>query len=83
NPGKEDGNVIHVVNPGDTINDIVKANGTSAVKIAADNKLADKYLIKPGQEVVVDKKEPANHADAIKAQALPETGEENPFSGTT
>ncbi|WP_242437508.1 L-lactate permease, partial [Staphylococcus aureus] len=36
-----------------------------------------------GQELVVDKKQPANHADANKAQALPETGEENPFIGTT
>ncbi len=40
-------------------------------------------MIKPGQELVVDKKQPANHADANKAQALPETGEENPFIGTT
>ncbi len=38
-------------------------------------------MIKPGQELVVDKKQPANHADANKAQALPETGEENPFIG--
>ncbi|HEB2276923.1 TPA: staphylococcal protein A, partial [Staphylococcus aureus] len=69
-PGKEDGNGVHVVKPGDTVNDIAKANGTTADKIAADNKLADK-------------KQPANHADANKAQALPETGEENPFIGTT
>ncbi|HBC4936946.1 TPA: staphylococcal protein A [Staphylococcus aureus] len=82
-PGKEDGNGVHVVKPGDTVNDIAKANGTSADKIAADNKLADKNMIKPGQELVVDKKQPANHADANKAQALPETGEENPFIGTT
>ncbi|CYB27812.1 staphylococcal protein A [Staphylococcus aureus] len=82
-PGKEDGNGVHVVKPGDTINDIAKANGTTADKIAADNKLADKNIIKPGQELVVDKKQPANHADANKAQALPETGEENPFIGTT
>ncbi|HBI1088242.1 TPA: staphylococcal protein A [Staphylococcus aureus] len=82
-PGKEDGNGIHVVKPGDTVNDIAKANGTTADKIAADNKLADKNMIKPGQELVVDKKQPANHADANKAQALPETGEENPFIGTT
>ncbi len=52
-------------------------------KLLADNKLADKNMIKPGQELVVDKKQPANHADANKAQALPETGEENPFIGTT
>ncbi|HBQ6644563.1 TPA: staphylococcal protein A, partial [Klebsiella pneumoniae] len=83
NPGKEDGNGVHVVKPGDTVNDIAKANGTTADKIAADNKLADKNMIKPGQELVVDKKQPANHADANKAQALPETGEENPFIGTT
>ncbi|CAA4057205.1 immunoglobulin G binding protein A [Staphylococcus aureus] len=82
-PGKEDGNGVHVVKPGDTVNDIPKANGTTADKIAADNKLADKNMIKPGQELVVDKKQPANHADANKAQALPETGEENPFIGTT
>ncbi|MBS3410351.1 staphylococcal protein A [Staphylococcus aureus] len=82
-PGKEDGNGVHVVKPGDTVNDIAKANGTTADKIAADNKLADKNMIKPGQEFVVDKKQPANHADANKAQALPETGEENPFIGTT
>ncbi|HFE4645008.1 TPA: staphylococcal protein A [Staphylococcus aureus] len=82
-PGKEDGNGVHVVKPGDTVNDIAKANGTTADKIASDNKLADKNMIKPGQELVVDKKEPANHADANKAQALPETGEENPFIGTT
>ncbi|HDE3938547.1 TPA: staphylococcal protein A [Staphylococcus aureus] len=82
-PGKEDGNGVHVVKPGDTVNDIAKANGTTADKIAADNKLADKNMIKPGQELVVDKKQPANHADADKAQALPETGEENPFIGTT
>ncbi|HFV7689105.1 staphylococcal protein A [Staphylococcus aureus] len=82
-PGKEDGNGVHVVKPGDTVNDITKANGTTADKIAADNKLADKNMIKPGQELVVDKKQPANHADANKAQALPETGEENPFIGTT
>ncbi|HDJ6665924.1 TPA: staphylococcal protein A [Staphylococcus aureus] len=82
-PGKEDGNGIHVVKPGDTVNDIAKANGTTADKIAADNKLADKNMIKPSQELVVDKKQPANHADANKAQALPETGEENPFIGTT
>ncbi|MBU6834710.1 staphylococcal protein A [Staphylococcus aureus] len=88
-PGKEDGNKpgkdngVHVVKPGDTVNDIAKANGTTADKIAADNKLADKNMIKPGQELVVDKKQPANHADANKAQALPETGEENPFIGTT
>ncbi|EZV46399.1 immunoglobulin G-binding protein A, partial [Staphylococcus aureus 18439-62] len=75
-PGKEDGNGVHVVKPGDTVNDIAKANGTTADKIAADNKLADKNMIKPGQELVVDKKQPANHADANKAQALPETGEE-------
>ncbi|HHO1875972.1 TPA: staphylococcal protein A [Staphylococcus aureus] len=81
--GKEDGNGVHVVKPGDTVNDIAKANGTTADKIAADNKLADKNMIKPGQELVVDKKQPANHADANKAQALPETGEENPFIGTT
>ncbi|MBW7451936.1 B domain-containing protein [Staphylococcus aureus] len=80
---KEDGNGVHVVKPGDTVNDIAKANGTTADKIAADNKLADKNMIKPGQELVVDKKQPANHADANKAQALPETGEENPFIGTT
>ncbi len=79
-PGKEDGNGVHVVKPGDTVNDIAKANGTTADKIAADNKLADKNMIKPGQELVVDKKQPANHADANKAQALPETGEENRFS---
>ncbi|UXT62644.1 staphylococcal protein A [Staphylococcus aureus] len=77
-PGKEDNN-----KPGDTVNDIAKANGTTADKIAADNKLADKNMIKPGQELVVDKKQPANHADANKAQALPETGEENPFIGAT
>ncbi|MFB2323101.1 staphylococcal protein A [Staphylococcus aureus] len=82
-PGKENGNGVHVVKPGDTVNDIAKANGTTADKIAADNKLADKNMIKPGQELVVDKKQPANHADANKAQALPETGEENPFIGTT
>ncbi|HDK7436117.1 TPA: staphylococcal protein A [Staphylococcus aureus] len=82
-PGKEDGNGVHVVKPGDTVNDIAKANGTTADKIAADNKLADKNMIKPGQELVVDKKQPANHADANKAQALPETGEENPFISTT
>ncbi|HDD0310783.1 TPA: staphylococcal protein A [Staphylococcus aureus] len=82
-PGKEDGNGVHVVKPGDTVNDIAKANGTTADKIAADNKLADKNMIKPGKELVVDKKQPANHADANKAQALPETGEENPFIGTT
>ncbi|HCD4861419.1 TPA: staphylococcal protein A [Staphylococcus aureus] len=82
-PGKEDGNGVHVVKPGDTVNDIAKANGTTADKIAADNKLADKNMIKPGQELVVDKKQPANHADANKAQALPETGEENPFIDTT
>ncbi|HDA7790166.1 TPA: staphylococcal protein A [Staphylococcus aureus] len=82
-PGKEDGNGVHVVKPGDTVNDIAKANGNTADKIAADNKLADKNMIKPGQELVVDKKQPANHADANKAQALPETGEENPFIGTT
>ncbi|HEA6244523.1 TPA: staphylococcal protein A [Staphylococcus aureus] len=82
-PGKEDGNGVHVVKPGDTVNDIAKANDTTADKIAADNKLADKNMIKPGQELVVDKKQPANHADANKAQALPETGEENPFIGTT
>ena len=82
-PGKEDDNGVHVVKPGDTVNDIAKANGTTADKIAADNKLADKNIIKPGQELVVDKKQPANHADANKAQALPETGEENPFIGTT
>ncbi|PZK04539.1 staphylococcal protein A [Staphylococcus aureus] len=82
-PGKEDGNGVHVVKPGDTVNDIAKANGTTADKIAADNKLADKNMIKPGQELVVDKKQPANHADANKAKALPETGEENPFIGTT
>ncbi len=82
-PGKEDGNGVHVVKPGDTVNDIAKANGTTADKIAADNKLADKNMIKPGQELVVDKKQPANHADANKPQALPETGEENPFIGTT
>ncbi|WP_238985043.1 B domain and LysM peptidoglycan-binding domain-containing protein [Staphylococcus aureus] len=82
-PGKEDGNGVHVVKPGDTVNDIAKANGTTADKIAADNKLADKNMIKPGQELVVDKKQPVNHADANKAQALPETGEENPFIGTT
>ncbi|HCX9000521.1 TPA: staphylococcal protein A [Staphylococcus aureus] len=82
-PGKEDGNGVHVVKPGDTVNDIAKANGTTADKIAADNKLADKNMIKPGQELVVDKKQPANHADANKAQALPETGEENAFIGTT
>ncbi len=82
-PGKEDGNGVHVVKPGDTVNDIAKANGTTADKIVADNKLADKNMIKPGQELVVDKKQPANHADANKAQALPETGEENPFIGTT
>ncbi|WP_084943900.1 staphylococcal protein A [Staphylococcus aureus] len=82
-PGKEDGNGVHVIKPGDTVNDIAKANGTTADKIAADNKLADKNMIKPGQELVVDKKQPANHADANKAQALPETGEENPFIGTT
>ncbi|EOB8794561.1 staphylococcal protein A [Staphylococcus aureus] len=82
-PGKEDGNGVHVVKPGDTVNDIAKANGTTADKIASDNKLADKNMIKPGKELVVDKKQPANHADANKAQALPETGEENPFIGTT
>ncbi len=82
-PGKEDGNGVHVVKTGDTVIDIAKANGTTADKIAADNKLADKNMIKPGQELVVDKKQPANHADANKAQALPETGEENPFIGTT
>ena len=82
-PGKEDGNGVNVFKPGDTVNDIAKANGTTADKIAADNKLADKNMIKPGQELVVDKKQPANHADANKAQALPETGEENPFIGTT
>ncbi|HDZ6049450.1 TPA: staphylococcal protein A [Staphylococcus aureus] len=82
-PGKEDGNGVHVVKPGDTVNDIAKANGTTVDKIASDNKLADKNMIKPGQELVVDKKQPANHADANKAQALPETGEENPFIGTT
>ncbi|GJF49809.1 staphylococcal protein A [Staphylococcus argenteus] len=82
-PGKEDGNGVHVVKPGDTVNDIAKVHGTTADKIAADNKLADKNMIKPGQELVVDKKQQANHAEANKAQALPETGEENPFIGTT
>ncbi|MBE5674782.1 staphylococcal protein A [Staphylococcus sp. SS35] len=82
-PGKEDGNGVHVVKPGDTVNDIAKANGTTADKVAADNKLADKNMIKPGQKLVVDKKQQANHAEANKAQALPETGEENPFIGTT
>ncbi|KMS09631.1 hypothetical protein FE70_15045, partial [Staphylococcus aureus] len=52
-------------------------------KIASDNKLAEKNMNKPGQELVVDKQQPANHADANKAQALPETGEENPYIGTS
>ncbi|WP_188351702.1 LysM domain-containing protein, partial [Staphylococcus aureus] len=34
-PGKEDGNGVHVVKPGDTVNDIAKANGTTADKIAS------------------------------------------------
>ncbi|MGZ1614138.1 LysM peptidoglycan-binding domain-containing protein, partial [Staphylococcus argenteus] len=34
-PGKEDGNGVHVVKPGDTVNDIAKAHGTTADKIAA------------------------------------------------
>ncbi len=97
-PGKEDGNSLvkktatnliktateyMSLNLVIRVNDIAKANGTTADKIAADNKLADKNMIKPGQELVVDKKQPANHADANKAQALPETGEEDPFIGTT
>ncbi|WP_447384828.1 B domain-containing protein [Staphylococcus aureus] len=32
-PGKEDGNGVHVVKPGDTVNDIAKANGTTADKL--------------------------------------------------
>ncbi|MCU4291271.1 immunoglobulin G-binding protein A, partial [Staphylococcus aureus] len=43
----------------------------------ADNKLADKNMIKPGQELCVKKKQHANHADAKTAKALPETGSEN------
>ncbi|HCY0745879.1 TPA: staphylococcal protein A [Staphylococcus aureus] len=69
-PGKEDGN-----KPG-------KEDGNKPGK-EDGNKPSKEDGNKPGQELVVDKKQPANHADANKAQALPETGEENPFIGTT
>ncbi|WP_256084496.1 LysM peptidoglycan-binding domain-containing protein, partial [Staphylococcus aureus] len=77
-PGKEDGTGVHVVKPGDTVNDIAKANGTTAAKIAADNKLADKNMIKPGQELVVDKKQPAI-GHTVTGLILAQTGWRVPF----
>ena len=51
-PGKEDGNGVHVVKPGDTVNDIAKANGTTADKIASDNLVKNVLLIRSNQQIM-------------------------------
>ncbi|HGH0811558.1 TPA: B domain-containing protein [Staphylococcus pseudintermedius] len=65
---------MHVVQPGETVEKIAKANNTTVEQIAKDNHLEDKNMILPGQKLVVDnQKAKANH----EMKALPETGEEN------
>ncbi|WP_340293877.1 staphylococcal protein A [Staphylococcus coagulans] len=71
----------HVVQPGDTLDKIAKANHTTADKIAKDNGLADKNMIMPGQKLDMDKSTMMNENKAAKAnnemKALPETGSES------
>ena len=71
----------HVVQPGDTLDKIAKANHTTADKIAKDNGLADKNMIMPGQKLDMDKSTMINENKAAKAnnemKALPETGSES------
>ena len=79
----------HVVQPGDTLDKIAKANNTSADKIAKANSLADKNMIMPGQKLVMDKPAMTDENKAAKAnnemKALPETGSESDAAlfGTT
>ncbi len=71
----------HVVQPGDTLDKIAKANHTTADKIAKDNGLTDKNMIMPGQKLDMDKSTMMNENKAAKAnnemKALPETGSES------
>ncbi|WP_428700957.1 staphylococcal protein A [Staphylococcus coagulans] len=71
----------HVVQPGDTLDKIAKANHTTADKIAKDNGLADKNMIMPGQKLDMDKSTMMNENKAAKSnnemKALPETGSES------
>ncbi|UXR55089.1 B domain-containing protein [Staphylococcus schleiferi] len=79
----------HVVKPGETLNEIAKANNTTADQIAKDNHLADKNVIMPGQELVINKPAMMNENKDAKAnsemKALPETGGESDAAlfGTT
>ncbi|PWZ82905.1 immunoglobulin G-binding protein A, partial [Staphylococcus pseudintermedius] len=44
---------MHVVQPGETVEKIAKANNTTVEQIAKDNHLEDKNMILPGQKLVV------------------------------
>ncbi len=72
---------MHVVQPGETVEKIAKANNTTVEQIAKDNHLEDKNMILPGQKLVVDNQKAMKDSKEAKAnhemKALPETGEEN------
>ncbi|EHT3644361.1 TPA: LysM peptidoglycan-binding domain-containing protein [Staphylococcus pseudintermedius] len=72
---------MHVVQPGETVEKIAKANNTTVEQIAKDNHLEDKNMILPGQKLVVDNQKAMKDSQEAKAnhemKALPETGEEN------
>ncbi|MDU0338156.1 staphylococcal protein A [Staphylococcus pseudintermedius] len=74
-------NAMHVVQPGETVEKIAKANNTTVEQIAKDNHLEDKNMILPGQKLVVDNQKAMKDSQEAKAnhemKALPETGEEN------
>ncbi|PXA37242.1 staphylococcal protein A, partial [Staphylococcus pseudintermedius] len=70
---------MHVVQPGETVEKIAKANNTTVEQIAKDNHLEDKNMILPGQKLVVDNQKAMKDSQEAKAnhemKALPETGE--------
>lgn len=74
-------NATHVVKPGETLDNIAKDHHTTVDKIAKDNKIKDKNVIKLGQKLVVDNQKAMKDSKEAKAnhemKALPETGEEN------
>ncbi|MCE5576843.1 B domain-containing protein [Staphylococcus pseudintermedius] len=72
-------NATHVVKPGETLDNIAKDHHTTVDKIAKDNKIKDKNVIKLGQKLVVDKqKATQGKQEAVaknEVKALPNTGE--------
>lgn len=65
---REDGSVVHIVQPGDTINSIAVAYGTTRTRLLEINNIPDPRFIQVGQEILI-REDGADSDDEVEADA--------------